>query len=99
MPRHHAQKDPFIGFLFLGCVAACQTSLQEWDPQSTSPMTGENVFCHVTALLDGDGSVRDGWAPREQKGTGRRGYRTSYVTLRHGLLDQVRRASNDKFHI
>ncbi|CAE7764016.1 TEX13A [Symbiodinium sp. CCMP2592] len=21
---------------------------------------GENVFCHVTALLDGDGSVRDG---------------------------------------
>ncbi|CAJ1346906.1 unnamed protein product [Effrenium voratum] len=21
---------------------------------------GENIFCHVTALLDGDGSVRDG---------------------------------------
>ena len=40
-------------------------------------MTGENVFCHVTALLDGDGSVRDGWAPREQKHRAE-SYHTSY---------------------
>lgn len=27
-------------------------------------LQGENVFCHVTSLLDGDGSVRDGEPPR-----------------------------------
>ena len=58
-------------------------------------MTGENVFCHVTALLDGDGSVRDGWAPREHMGKG--GQVTKCRALRHGLVDLVRRTPNDQY--